>query len=429
MKQVRKWKIVLVNYRYFLTSGAETFMFKFKALLEAQGHTVIPFSTQNVKNEPTPYSRYFCKARSSEGEPLYAHIPKTPENIKRMLAGAFYNRDAEICLTRLLQEEKPDLVFVLQQMNTLSPSIFRAAKKAGVPVIHRLSDFNLICPRYDCLRDGKPCTACIHGHYSHAVRHACVKGSVPASLVRSASMRFHRMFRLFGSVSRFVAPAAFTCSLLEQSGIPKEKLVHLPTFIDASQYEAVENAGSYFLFLGRLSPEKGVDDLLRALPLMRNKNARVILAGGRSESYAQQLDALVSELSLEDRVSFLGFARGDKLKQTIQGAIAIVLPAVWYENMPNAILEAYAYGKPVIVSNIGSLPEMVEEGVTGHLCRPHDPANLAEQLDKMLSSPEACREMGKAARQRCQQLYSPQGYYAQIEALFDSVLKEREQIK
>ncbi len=417
-------KIVLINYRYFLTSGAEAFMFKFKELLEAHGHTVIPFSTQNEKNESTPYEKYFCKARSSEGEVLYTHIPKTPANIKRMLAGAFYNRDAEKCLTRLLEAEKPDIVFVLQQMNTLSPSIFRAAKKAEVPVIHRLSDFNMICPRYDCLRDGKPCTDCINGNYSHAVRHACVKGSKAASIIRSASMKFHSIFRLFGSISRFVAPAAFTCKLLEKSGIPKEKLVHLPTFIDASKYEVSEEKGKHFLFLGRLSPEKGVEDLIKALPLMKAKDAKVVLAGGRSESYAAELDALVSKLLLEDRVEFLGFAKGDKLKQAIADSIAIVLPAVWYENMPNAVLEAYAYGKPVIVSDIGSLPEMVEDGVTGYMCKPNEPSSLAEMMDKMVEVPDKCIEMGRAARRRCEEMYSPDKYYKKIEALFQSVLKE-----
>ncbi len=417
-------KIVLINYRYFLTSGAEAFMFKFKALLEAHGHTVIPFSTQNEKNEPTPYSRYFCKARSSEGEVLYTHIPKTPGNIKRMLAGAFYNRDAEKCLLRLLKAEKPDIVFVLQQMNTLSPSVFKAAQKAGVPVIHRLSDFNMICPRYDCLRDGKPCTNCIHGDYSHAIRYACVKGSKAASLIRSASMKYHSMFRLFGSISRFVAPAAFTCKLLEKSGIPKEKLLHLPTFIDASKYEVSIGKGKHFLFLGRLSPEKGVEDLIRALPLMRHSSVKVVLAGGRSERYAAELDALVSELALEDRVEFLGFAKGDKLKQAIRDCTAVVLPAVWYENMPNAVLEAYAYGKPVIVSDIGSLPEMVEGGATGLLCKPNDPASLADKMDQMMDEPEKCMEMGRAARRRCEQMYSPEKYYEQIDALFQAVLKE-----
>ena len=418
-------KIVLVNYRYFVSSGAETFMFKFKALLEAHGHTVIPFSTRNSQNVSTPYESYFPQGRSSDGNVLYDRIPKTPGNILRMLSGAFYNPEAKRCLLKLLRAEKPDLIFVLQQMNALSPSIFRAAKKAGVPAVHRLSDFNLLCPRYDCLRDGRPCTECIGRHYRHAVRYRCVKGSLPATLVRSASMAFHRTFHLFDSVSRFVVPARFTGELLKKDGFPADKVVCLPTFIDVSDIAPAYGGGKYFLFLGRLSPEKGITELIQAMSLMRNADARLVLVGNHTGGDMETWHGKVRELGLEQRVEFRGFQTGEALRQTIREAIAVVMPVLWYENLPNAVLEAFAYGKPVIASDIGSMPELVEHGKTGLLCAPGDPRSIADALDVLADDPQEAERMGRAARARCEADFDPENYYRRMIAMLEEVLAEQ----
>lgn len=417
-------KIILVNYRYFISSGAETFLFKFKALLEKHGHTVIPFSTQNKLNLETPYAPYFAKSRSKDGEVLYSNISKTPGNIYRMLAGAFYNPDAEKCLRRLIRAEKPDLVFVLQQMNALSPSVFRAAKKEGVPVIHRLSDFNMICPRYDCLRDGAPCTDCIRGRYLPALRHRCVKGSLSATLVRCASMRFHRLFRLYRNISRFVVPSAFTAGLMRQAGVPAEKIVCLPTFIDSAAISPAFGGGEYFLFMGRLSPEKGITPLIRAMSLTKHPDARLVLAGNHTGGDLEAWKEQARALGLGDRVEFRGFQRGEALEKTVRGAIAVVLPVLWYENMPNAVLESFAYGKPVISSDIGSIPDVVTDGETGLLCPPGDPRAIAEAMDRLLDEPEAAERMGRAARRRCEEAYAPESYYSRMTALFEDVLSE-----
>ena len=415
-------KIVLVNYRYFMSSGAETFMFKFKALLEAHGHTVIPFSTKNSQNADTPYEKYFAAGRSSEGQVLYSKIPKTPGNIYRMLAGAFYNPEAEKCLRRLLREEKPDLVFVLQQMNALSPSVFQAAKKEGIPVIHRLSDFNMICPRYDCMRDGAPCTECIHGKYAAALKHRCVKGSLPATLVRAASMKYHHLFHLFRCVSRFVVPTQFTGRLLRESGIPAEKIACMPTFVDASAITPSFGGGEYFLFFGRLSPEKGITPLIDAMSLTKHKNARLVLAGNHTGGDLEAWHAQAERLGLGNRVEFRGFQKGAALEATIRGAIAIMLPVLWFENLPNAVLESYAYGKPVITSDIGSMPDVVEAGKTGLLCPPGDAKALAEAMDSLLDHPEDAERMGRAARETCEREYNPEKYYTRMMELFNDVL-------
>lgn len=416
-------KIVLINYRYFVTSGAETFMFKFKHLLEQHGHTVIPFSTQNSKNVATPYERYFAKARSREESVYYKDIKKTPANIYRMVAGAFWNPDAEKCLRKLLRDEKPDLVFVLQEMNALSPSIFAAARKEGVPAVYRQSDFHLVCPRYDCLcNESETCTDCIGGDYSPAIRKKCVKNSGSATRVRVEAMKYHKRHKVYDSISAFVTPAEFTRNMLIEGGFPADKIVRWPTFIDATDILPNYGNDGYYVFFGRLSPEKGIEDLISAFAKMKHREVRLVLAGSATEEYGKKLKDLAASEGVADRVEFPGFVSGQPLKDLISNAIAAVHPAIWFENMPNSILEAYAYGKPVISTKIGSIPEVVDDGKTGILCDVRNPESLADAMDRLLDVPGLAETMGKAAREKCENEYDPETYYARFEELCRKIL-------
>ncbi len=199
-------KIVLANYRYYVSGGPEIYMFNVKRLLEEAGHTVIPYSVRSPLNEETPFARYFPHGKSESGDAYFDNVKKTPKNIARLLSCAFYNKEAYKNLRRLIRDEKPDVVYVLQQINALSPSVFKAAKDEGVRVVHRLSDFNIMCPRSDFLCDGQICTACIGGDYSKARERRCCHGSRATTEVRVASMKFHRARRLFGCVDSFGAP-------------------------------------------------------------------------------------------------------------------------------------------------------------------------------------------------------------------------------
>lgn len=122
---------------------------------EDAGHTVIPFSVRSPLNEDTPYSRYFPHGKSESGDAYFNNVKKTPKNVARLLSCAFYNREAYKNLRHLIQDERPDVVYVLQQINALSPSIFKACHDEGVRVVHRLSDFNIMCPRSDFLCNGR----------------------------------------------------------------------------------------------------------------------------------------------------------------------------------------------------------------------------------------------------------------------------------
>ena len=224
-------KIVLANYRYYRSGGPETYLFNVSELLEQAGHTVIPYSVRSAHNIKTPYERYFPHGKSESGDANFGSMKKSPRNIALLMSCAFYNREAYQNLRRLIRDEHPDALYVLQQVNALSPSIFKAAHEEGIPVVHRLSDFNLMCPRFDCLRDGKVCTSCIKGDFAEARASRCFHSSYVATELRIASMKYHRARRLFDYVDAFVCPSAFTASLLERSGVSSDKIHVVPTFV------------------------------------------------------------------------------------------------------------------------------------------------------------------------------------------------------
>lgn len=409
-------KIVLANYRYYISGGPEIYMFNVAKLLEEAGHTVIPFSVRSPLNLETPYARYFPHGKSESGDAYFNNVKKTPKNVARLLSCAFFNGEAYNNLRRLIRDEKPDVVYVLQQINALSPSIFKACHDEGVRVVHRLSDFNIMCPRSDFLCNGDVCTACLHGDYSKAARKSCCHGSRATTAVRIASMKYHRRRHLFDYIDAFVCPSVFTASLLESSGVPSGKVNVVPTFTKVpEELSSVGEAAAYALYLGRISPEKGVDAVLEATS--RNSDIRVKITGNTEDAYSSSLVSFVNESGLNDRVEFVGFVKGDDKDALIDGASCVLCPSTWYENMPNTVLEAYAHGKPVLVFDIGCMSELVEDGVTGSVLPLGDVDALGEAIEFYLQNPDEAKRRGLNGRNLVQTKYTARNHLKMLERI------------
>lgn len=390
-------KIVLANYRYYVSGGPEIYLFNVKRLLEEAGHTVVPYSVRSPLNEETSYARYFPHGKSESGDAYFDNVKKSPRNIARLLSCAFYNREAYKNLRRLIRDEQPDVVYVLQQVNALSPSVFKAAHDEGVRVVHRLSDFNIMCPRSDFLCGGEICTECIGGDYSKARAERCCHGSRATTEVRVASMRFHRARRLFDYVDAFVCPSAFTASLLEKSGVPSERVNVVPTFVPGcpTHAERVAMGSPYVLYLGRISHEKGVD--LLVISALERPGVHLKVTGRTDDDYSRRIVEMVEDAGASDRIEFVGFVDGADKNALIDGATCVACPSTWYENMPNAVLEAYAHGKPVIVFDVGCMSEIVEDGVTGTVVPFCDLEKLGDAIERYMADSNYARSIGENA--------------------------------
>lgn len=409
-------RIIVANYRYFIAGGPEKYMFKFMDAAQKMGVEVIPFSVDNPQNETTSYSKYFAKPRSNQL--MYADTRKTIGNMIGMVRATVWNYDAEKKLRKLIQDTKPDAVYILHEVNHLSPSIIRAAKKEGVRVIHRISDFFMFCPKYDFLCDNEICEACLHGDYTKAIKHRCVKGSKAGTWLRVIAMKLYKAIKVFDDVDHFVCTCEFSKNKLIAGGIPAKKISCVPTFIDADEITPCYENDKYFLFLGRMAHQKGTIYAIEAMKYLKDTDFVLKITGQVSDSEEDQaIWKYVQENKLEDKVVFTGFKHGKELEKLISRATCIVCPAIWYENMPNTVIEAYAYGKPVVASRIGSLAEIVVDGETGFLFDMKNSRDMADKLRLFDEDSILAEKLGRQAREKCKSEYDERSHMRRVLAI------------
>lgn len=406
-------RIIIANYRYFIAGGPEKYMFKFMEAARKMGIEVIPFSVDNPQNEKTPYSKYFAKPRSKQL--LYADTKKSLSNLVGMVRATVWNYDAEDRLRKLIRDTNPDAVYILHEVNHLSPSIIRAAKKEGVRTVHRISDFFMFCPKYDFLCENEICEACLHGNYKKAIEHRCVKGSKAGTLLRVLAMKLYAITRVFDDVDHYVCTCEFSKNKLIEGGIQARKITCVPTFIDVSKIEPCYENDHYFLFLGRMAHQKGTIYAIEAMKYLKNTDFVLKITGQISDSKEDQaIWKYIKENKLEDKIVFTGFKNGKALEGLISRATCIVCPAIWYENMPNTVIEAYAYGKPVVASRIGSLAEMVEDDETGMLFEMKNGMDLSKKLRRFVEEPALSRTLGMNARYKAENDYAVEKHMNRI---------------
>lgn len=398
-------RIIVANYRYFVAGGPEKYMFKFMEAAEKMGVEVIPFSVDNPQNKKTVYSKYFAKPRSNEL--MYADTKKNFKNICGMIRATTWNFDAENRLRKLIRDTKPDAVYILHEINHLSPSIIHAAKKEGVRVVHRISDFFMFCAKYDFLCENNICEACLHGNYNKAIKHKCVKNSSSATLLRIFAMKMYDVTKVFKEVDHYISTCEFSKNKLIEGGIPKEKITCVPTFIDAKDITPCYENDKYFLFLGRMAHQKGAIYAIEAMNYLKNSEYILKITGQISDSEEdQKIWDYIKENKLENKIVFTGFKHGKELQDLISHSTCIVCPAIWYENMPNTVIEAYAYGKPVVASRIGSLAEIIVDNETGLLFEMKNSKDLSSKLKRFIDEPFLSKDMGYTARNKVEKLYS-----------------------
>lgn len=412
-------RILLVNYRYFISGGPEKYMFNIKKMLEDNGHEVIPFSIHSNKNVETEYSKYFVEPIGSRDATYFDEVKKTPKSIWQMLSRSVYSVEVEKAIQKEIKDVKPDLVYIIHFVNKLSPSVITGAKKMGVPVVLRLSDYFLLCPRFDFMYNKKVCEDCLTCGYKSCIKKRCVKGSLFASVVRVFSMKVHSMMNIYKNIDAFITPSEFLKSKLIANGFDQTKINCIPTFT-ASKTEVGEPVvGDYGLYFGRVSEEKGVETVVKAYAKLPKH--RLVIMGDDTTDEAKRLKNFIGEHDIKN-IEFTGFKAGAELEEIIKGARFTLIPSIWYDNLPNTALESFQYSKPVIASNIGSLPELVIDGFNGYLFEAGNVKELIEKI-KLMDNEETIRTMGANSRSRLEDRFAPQTHYDALMEVFNGVRK------
>lgn len=416
-------KILIINYRYFISGGPERYLFNLKNLLEDKGHQVIPFSVKYSKNIETEYSKYFVEPLSGENEVYFKEQTWNVSSIKKTLERVFYSKEVYNSLSNLIEDTKPDFAIVLHYLRKLSPSVLNALNDKKIPFVVRLSDYAMICPNAHLIRNNNICELCIKGSLLNSVRYKCVQQSFSASIVNYVATTFHQKLKVFDKIKCFVVPSEFTINKMVEGGWDAEKMVHLPTLVNIQANKNVPKKMKQIIFVGRLDHTKGVHILLEAIRILKTQNIddfECLIAGSGDKKYTDELNNFLNKHKLLN-VKILGNVDKVQLDEHLRCSMFSVSPSLWYENIPNSVLESMAQGTPVIASRQGSYLELVKEDETGLLFEPGNADDLSEKIKYLFDNPELCREMGNKCIKFVKDNHSTEKHYQRLMEIYSKL--------
>ena len=337
---------------------------------------------------------------------------KSPLSLIGAFASGVYSPSAYRETRELIDAHRPDLAYVHNLYPMLSTSVLDACHDGGIPVVMNIGDYKLTCPMARHLRDGAICTKCMDGSVLWSAVHAC-KGGRLASAGYALSHGITRMRRAYHrGVDLFVTPAQFTADYLARAGFDPGRIMVVPNMSDLPADVPAAGEGEYAAFVGRLSPEKGIDVLIDAAT---RTGIPTRIAGGGDKPPSQ----------LASNIQFVGPVDRAALPAFYRGARFLVAPSVWHEVFGVVVVEAMLLGIPVIASNIGGLGQVFEHEQSGLLVPAGDAAALAGAMSRLWADPALCRRMGKNARECALRNYSPDAFYRRLMSAFQKAIEGR----
>ncbi len=312
---------------------------------------------------------------------------------------------------------RPDIVHVHNWFPTISADIFKTCKRAGLPVVHTLHNFRLLCVGATLFRNGGICEDCIGTTFrTPGILGKCYRGSTLGSAVGTAGMLSHWSSGVWHhSVDVFVALTEFARAKFIDGGLPADKITVKPNFVDPPPHPG-HGDGNYFLFAGRLSEEKGIKTLLDCWE--RGPELPVLRIAGVGPLSEQVRSASVRLPNVE----WLGLVTGAEVSRLMERAIATVCPSLWYEGMPRVVIESLAVGTPVVASDIGGYPEMIVEGECGMLFTPGNVGALLSRIQDLIRS-RRFLSMRSGARQRYMNKYTGEDNFAMLANVYRQAMR------
>lgn len=403
-------KILQINKFFYVRGGASRYFFEISELLEAKGHKIAYFSMQDKSNYKSKWSKYFVSNVSFEKVQLKNFLP--------VLSRIFYSFEAGKKIALLLNQFKPDIAHVHSIYHHLSPSIILELKKRNIPIVQTVHDYHLISPNHTLFHNGHICEITKINNYYKAIFHKCVKNSYLATFIEVLE-KYVACFTGWEKnlVDYFISPSHFASNKLREYGLAREKIVHLPNFIDYLQYQTDYCRGNYILYFGRLSEEKGLKFLLKVMSFLPEIQLKIVGEGPEKSCLKNTINYLhLSNVKIGNHLS------DRDLIQTIFNARFTILSSLFFENCPNMILESFASGKPVVASNIGGIPELIQHGINGLLFEPGNIQDCKEKIIRLWKSPNYCKKMGMAGRKYLEKNFQPDIFYNRLINIYQKAI-------
>jgi glycosyltransferase involved in cell wall biosynthesis len=381
-------RVLLVNKFYYPRGGDCIVVINTEALLRDNGVETEVFAMRYPENLAARYQDMFASEVSFGGG-----LGKQWKALQRTLGRGGVAASFEA----VLDDFKPDVVHLHNVHSYLSPVVGELAHKRGIRVVWTLHDYKLLCPRYDCLLEGKPCERCYTGAKANVLAHRCMKGSLPASAVAwIEAMKWNRR-RLEESTDLFVCPSEFMADKMRSGGFDAAKIKVLNNFLDPvkfTHYQSVDNTaprGDYYCYVGRLSQEKGISTLLEVASRLPYRFK--VAGGGPLEQ------ELRSRFANCDNIEFMGMLDAPAVAHLLTGSRLSVVPSQWYENNPLSVVEALCAGTPVAGSNMGGIPELIDSE-NGVIFQPYDQASMSTAITMSMTRRWNHADIARKALQR-----------------------------
>ncbi|MBB2484311.1 glycosyltransferase [Mitsuaria sp. WAJ17] len=377
--------VLLVHNRYQQAGGEDAVVENEAALLQARGHRVLRHERHNEELRQLP--RWQGAAQ------------------------AFWSAPTTHALDVLIEAQRPDLLHVHNTWPLVSPAVFWAGRRHGLPVVLTLHNARLLCPQALMLREGRPCTDCVGRLPWRGVLHRCYRDSAMETALVAGVTQLHRLLGTWSArVDRYIALSEFARQLFIRGGLPAGRIVVKPHFAEVPQRAEQPRQG--LLFVGRLAEEKGLHLLALAAETLPPGECITVIGDG----------PLRATLQSHPRLRLLGAQPAPAVLEQMRRAQALVLPSLVFEMFPRTLVEAAACGLPVLAADHGPMPELVQHERTGLLFEPGDAASLGKALRRVLESPQDARRWGEAAREHQRAHWSAETNYLQLSRIYADLL-------
>lgn len=400
-------RVLLSNKFYYSRGGSDIYVIELERLLKEHGHEVAVFSMQHPLNRESEFVKFFPAEIDLNNKRLNNLIPS--------LLRPFGSAEVRMKFNKLLDDFKPDIVHLNNIHSQLSPILSVLAQNLKVPVVWTLHDHKLLCPRYDCMRSGKPCELCFTRKFN-VVRYRCMKRSYTASLIAYAEAILWNRGKISRSTNIFICPSRFLLNNMIKGGFRAEQLISLSNFVDGKKFSGVvEKREKHFCYVGRLSTEKGIETLLKASMELPQYPLKVIGTG--------PLEFFLKSKYQSKHIEFMGFREWDGLKTILGTSACMVIPSECYENNPLSVIESLCLGTPVIGSKIGGIPELITVGKNGSVFEPGNVVDLRNQIIRLFEAQVKYDYAGIASEARTK--FMSDNYYDKLITIYNQLLSSR----
>jgi glycosyltransferase involved in cell wall biosynthesis len=407
-------KILQINNCHNRRGGADAVYLNTIELLKKSGDEVIEFSQTADLNEKSEYADSFVDNFEIFQLPFYQKVLKTPRQL--------YSFEAAKKLSHLIEQTKPDVAHIHLYKGVLTASILSVLKKYNIPVAITLHDYSLLCPRNILFNaENKICEKCITSSSINCVIHRCNRKNLFYSTINFVEYNLNNA--IFSPEKNFDAIIAVSLFSFNKHFLRKnlrDHLIHLYNFFPGlSETKANNKKGNYFLYFGRLSLEKGLHTLVDAFSNLGENYVLKIVGTGPLESEIKNKIQANKYLNIE----MLGYKSGEELNGIIKNCSFVIVPSEWYENNPMTIVEGFSFGKPVIGSRVGGIPELIAEGATGFGFEMANATELMKVIQKANNLPDDLyAEMSKKARDFALENFSEKLHYQKLISIYQKII-------